>query len=242
VQYFIPVILGKTLRHVAIAYAGYYAISGDISSVVDNTSMNTLLSSVGFIVIVFGIALIAWLVRTYLESEPDPFLLNFTFFAFAGQCILTAELVREEKHVGTILVLLVPAVILLLLQIWTMRAQVEKTRERYQTILEENKIGDCSSDEIERWSNVLERITGVDFFPEFYLRIIKVGSPREKRRRQAISILPQDKFRIGKDGINSVLMMVPPSERQFLWRCYAIICALSWAVFIACIVVARWHQ
>jgi hypothetical protein len=197
-----------------------------------------------FVGIVFCIALVAWLVRTIFESEPDPFLLNFTFFAFAGHCILTAELVRQgpQDILVIVLVLLAPAIILLLLQTFTVRAQVDRTLEHYVKVLEEHTIGSRSSEEIERWAAVLLRITGVDFYPEFYLRFVKVGSPRDKRRRQAVSVLPSDKFTSGRTGITSEALIVPSADRQFLWRCYTGICIFSWLVFIICIVVARRHQ
>jgi membrane protein YqaA with SNARE-associated domain len=243
-KYFIPVLLGKVARHLIIAYAGYYTISGQLAAVLSQPSMTEFLYSGVFVGVIFGIALVAWLIRTIFESEPDPFLLNFTFFAFAGQCILTAELVREGKHEVTVFVLLVPAAVLLLFQILTIRAQVDRTLEHYQNKLDENKIGDRSPDEIGRWATILVRITGVDFYPEFYLRVIKVGSPRDKRRKQAVSILPPEKFKVGKEsnGITSDSLLIDAKDRQLLWRIYAAICILSWVVFIACILLARQQQ
>ncbi len=237
-RYFVPVLIGKVARHLLIAYAGYYAITGAFSSL-DKESVNMFLTSGVFIGVVLGIAVMAWLVRSVFESEPDPFLLNFTFFAFAGQCILTAELVREGKQQGLVLVLLVPATILLLLQIFVIRLQVERTQEHYANLLEENKIGTRSDAEIEQWASVLVRITGVDFFPEFYLKWVKLGSPRERRRKQAILAIPREHFKTGKEAISAERLLLDPRDRRALWRCYAAICFSSWFVFIICIITAR---
>jgi membrane protein YqaA with SNARE-associated domain len=241
VQYFIPVWIGKTIRHLVISYAGYYMLSHPTAIALNRSSIMEFIYSGLFIGIVFCIAVVAWLVRTIYEDEADPFLLNFTFFAFAGQCILTAELFREgpQEVMIKVAVFLVPAVILLLLQVFTIRLQVSKTVEHYAKVLDEHKIGDHSPSEIDGWASVLVRITGVDFFPEFYQKYIKVGSPREKRRKQAILVLPPDKF--AKDGLKSEDLIVPPEDRQFLWRCYFFIFLFSWLVFIACIVFARRH-
>jgi membrane protein YqaA with SNARE-associated domain len=243
-RYFIPVLLGKTVRHLVIALAGYYTISGKVTSILREAPMTDYLNSGVFVGILFCIALVAWLVRTVFEDEPDPLVLNFTFFAFAGQCILTAEVARElTKESVLVLVLLAPAILILLLQIFTIRAQLNKTLEHYAKVLDEYKIGDRSPVEIERWAAVLARITGVDFFPEFYQHYIKVGSAREKRRRQAVEVLPRDAFRIGGDtGIKPDKLIVPPDERRVLWRFYVALCILSWIVFIICILAARRHQ
>jgi membrane protein YqaA with SNARE-associated domain len=251
VRYFIPVLLGKIVRHLAIAYAGYYMIDMNIELIFSYPLMVAFIDSGLFVVIVFCIALVAWLVRSVFESEPDPFLLSFTFFAFAGQCILTAEMLRgiltaEAVVVGQqeviVLVLFLPAVIFLLLQTFVVRWQVDKTVKHYERLLKSYGIGERSPEEIASWAAVLIRITGVDFFPEFYLEYIKVGSPREKRREQAVSIIPRGKFNVGDDGIVSNALIVPQEDRTLLWRCYALICFLSWAVFVICILVARSHK
>ena len=239
-RYFIPVLLGKTVRHLVIAFAGYYTITGKISLIIQEAPVTDYLNSGVFVAIVICIALVAWLVRTVFEDEPDPLVLNFTFFAFAGQCILTAEVAREgTKEAVTVLVLLAPAIIILLLQIFTIRAQLSKTLEHYVKVLDEHKIGRRSSVELDRWAAVLARITGIDFFPEFYQRYIKVGNVREKRRRQAVEVLPSDSFEVSMIEPNKLI--VPPNERRFLWRCYVGLCILSWLVFIICILVSRRH-
>ncbi len=259
-RYFFPVLLGKIIRHLAIAYAGYYSINMDISTVVNNTQTIPFIDSFVFVPIVLCVALIAWIVRSFLESEPDPLVLNFTFFAFAGQCILTADLVRnimtaESAIVGKqdviVLVLFLPAVILLFLQVNIVGWQVDKTRDYYEKLLAkpEHNIGNLPPDKIEHWAAVLVRITGVDFFPQFYTYYIKLATPRDKRRKQAVSILPEDKFKIKKntaaediEGINANSLIIHPEEdRKLLWQFYVWTCVASWLVFVGCIIVARWR-
>lgn len=241
-RYFLPVLLGKTVRHLVIAYAGYHMISGKLPLIIERVSMIIFNDTAWFVVGVFGIALLAWLVRSLAESEPDPFLLNFTFFAFAGQCVLTGELIHDGTLKGAVIGLDLAASILVIIQVLIFKQQVSRTLEHYEDVLERNNIGGCSPDEIERWAAVLVRITGVDFYPEFYTRISRGLGPRDKRRRQAVLILPRDKFRDGGGGVTPATLTVPPEERQALWRLYAGTCILSWVIFILCIVVARWHQ
>jgi membrane protein YqaA with SNARE-associated domain len=239
-RYFFPVLLGKVLRHLVIAYAGYLVISRNVLSGVDKDMLTSLLASGVFLMAVLGIAVVAWVVRSFAESDPDPFLLNLTFFAFAGQCILTGELARENRAGGPVLVLLLFAMILVLFQVLTIRNQATKTLEHYRVILQANHIGRRTSAEIDQWAAVLLRITGVDFYPEFWSRWSFGIGPRAARREQAVSILPADTF--DRQTVTADLLTVPTQQRKGLWRAYAIICALSWFVFILCILVAKRHQ
>jgi hypothetical protein len=138
-------------------------------------------------------------------------------------------------------------VILLLLQILTVRAQAERTLEHYANLLEHYRFDDCTSEDIKHWAVILLHITGVDFFPEFYMNYMKMPTghdhgPLDKLRRQAISSLPRTKFKCGEDGITSNALLVPFESRRILWRLYAGICILSWSVFIACILIVTRHQ
>lgn len=244
VRYFIPVLLGKIVRHLAIAYAGYYSITAGIPTLLDKPTMFTYIDSGLFVAAVVGIAVVAWLVRSFAESDPDPLLLNLTFFAFAGQCILTAELIGKEKPVGAIIGLDLLALILVIVQIIVLKAQVSTTLEHYKDLLDRNKSGIVSSEQIDRWADVLVRITGVDFYPEFYIRLFQGFGPRDQRRKQAVFVLTQshNQFKIGNDAITVDALKVPPQNRQFLWRIYAIGCGISWALFIFCILFARRYQ
>ena len=203
--------------------------------------MITYIESTLLVAVVLSIALLFWMARSFLESDPAPLLSNFTFFAFFGQSILTVELLREGIQNGLVLGLLLIGVCLVLFQIFIVRAQTEMTFKHYIHLLERNKIGNISLNQIEKWADVLLRITGVDFFPEFYQQYVKVGGPREKRRWQAVSILPSVEFKCGDDGIRSESLLIPPDSRRFLWRAYVMICICSWIVFIISTLVARRH-
>jgi hypothetical protein len=202
------------------------------------------IESISFIAAVLGITLLVWLVRSIAESNPDPFLLNLTIFAFAGQCVATAERVREANASGVVFALLLIAVILLLLQAFIIRTEWATTIRHYKEVLESNKVGELSSAEIERWALLLLRITGVDFYPEFYMGITAGPrhGPRHNLRKQAISILPPSEFKVGSSGVTASALIVPAHERKWLWRTYVLICMLSWSVFIVSLLVPAWHE
>src|ERR1044071_8956453 len=204
--------------------------------------MNNYIEPLLFVAVLILIALISWLVRTFLESNPAPLLSNFTFFAFAGQCILTPEQVREGIPNGTVFGLLLVGLCLLLFQVLTIRAQAQKTLEHYTHLLEENRVGNLPSDQIKHWAELLLHITDVDFFPEFYAKLIDFNvSPLQRRRNEAIWILSANQFRLGPGGITPDSLLVPREERRLLWRLYVAICFLSWNIFIMSIFLARPH-
>jgi len=203
--------------------------------------MFALIGSGGFIVSVLGIAFFSWLIRSFAESDYEPFLVHLTFFAFAGQLIRTGELIREHNpDMPLVLSLLLFAAIMVLLQNAVLRFQSARTLEHYKAVLFKysNK---ANSTDVEHWAPVLVRITGVDFYPEFYMKLnTGLGSgPREKLRREGVSIVPGDLFNCGETSINSEALMVPPEGRRFLWRCYVLVCISSWVVFIGCLLVPR---
>jgi membrane protein YqaA with SNARE-associated domain len=240
-RYFLPILLAKTLRHVVIAYAGFYSISLHIGSVLNDTSMTEFLNSGWFVVAIFGIALLVWGVRSIAESEPDPFVLNFTFFAFAGQCVLTAELARLDKINGTAAGLALLGFITLLVQIAVFRGQVYKTTEHYKTLLQKFNPDKYNDAEIDKWAEAIVRITGVDFWPQLYQGwSSSFGSgPRGKRRSQALMVLNNGGFKCGEGGLTAEALTVPEDIRTWPWRFHAFLCFLSWAVFIACMQVAK---
>lgn len=201
------------------------------------------IDTIWYIAAVVGIALVAWLVRSFVESNPDSFLLNITFFAFAGQCVFTAQMMREGLSIAVLSVLLLIGLSLLVFQVLIFRAQALKTLEHYQRVLEENKLVSLTSSEIEHWATMLIRITGVDFYPEFYNTMSKGfgRGPRAKRRKEAISILPQDRFKSGSDGVTIDSLLVPPDERKWLWRSYAFTSLSAWLFFITSILVTSWR-
>jgi membrane protein YqaA with SNARE-associated domain len=62
-RYFAPVLLGRTLRHVVIAYAGYYTTTRSIRAVFHSITNITVIDSQGFIVGACN-AFFAWLIRS----------------------------------------------------------------------------------------------------------------------------------------------------------------------------------
>lgn len=233
-KYFVPVLLGRTLRHVIIAYAGFYTISWHLRFLAPGTTMTLFLGSLPVIGAIMLIALAAWLVRTFAESDPDPLILNFTFFAFAGQCILTNEL-RKVMDPGWVLGLSLVAAVLVLLQVLTIRGHADVTLERYKTVLRDNKNDNCTPADIEHWAVALLRITGRDFSPQFF----GLG---KKRRQEALSVLPESLFKLGEDGIASTTLTIPEELRTWRWWAYVGICVASWLVFLGCILIVRIHK
>jgi hypothetical protein len=193
-----------------------------------------------------------WLLRTSVESEPDPFFLNLTFFAFAGQFIRTAELLAEGKCPKLGLFLLdCAAVLAVLFQVIVYRAHARTTKSHYKKKLAEFRQEHCSDGDVEHWATVMLEITGVDFQPMGYkwLALLFGGEPREKSRAVAYSVLPDDKFRLNKAGASSPvststgpesklglmeedLTLPAKTERKNLWRAYWVLCLLCWFLFI----------
>lgn len=182
--------------------------------------MNTYIETTVFIGVVFSVALLFWVVRSINEAEPAPLLSTLTYFAFVGECILIIEMLREDLVKGPVLALFPLDLLLLLCQIYIIRAQRVATFDHYVRVLDENRIGNIKSADIEKWANVMLRITGVDFYPEFYYEILKGSNPRERRRSQAVWILPPAEFRLGAAGISLESLLIPPQDRRFLWRAY----------------------
>jgi membrane protein YqaA with SNARE-associated domain len=241
-RYFLPILLAKTLRHVVIAYAGFYSIHLHIGSVLDEIPMTEFLNSSWFVVAVFGIGLLVWSVRSVAESEPDPFVLNFTFFAFAGQLVVTAELwVRQDKVNATVAGLALFGLLTVLVQILVFRDQIDKTTEHYKTLLQKYKPDKYNDAEIDKWAEVIVRITSVDFWPQLYRGLGSSFSsgPRGRRRRQALMVLNDGGFKCGEGGITADSLTVPEDERRWSWRFHAGLFLLSWAILVWCINAAK---
>ncbi|HKP05079.1 MAG TPA: hypothetical protein VJU77_17145 [Chthoniobacterales bacterium] len=199
--------------------------------------MTRLVGSLPFIGAVILIALLAWAVRSFAESDPDPLILNFTFFAFAGQCILTPELLKAidpEKVFGLLLV----AAVLVVLQIFTVRDHADVTLECYRSVLENNKTDNCTEADINHWAVALVRFTGRDFAPQFDSESFGSES-RGKRKREAIAVLPATLFKLGEGKITLSSLTVPDSLRIWRWRNYVAICIATWLVFLASILIVR---
>lgn len=205
----------------------------------------TLCDSLEFVGIVVAIAIFAWLIRSLVESEPDPLLLNLTFFAFAGQCVLTSELIGENKPVDVIKLIWwldLITFILVLIQVRIVMAHTSTTIEHYEKLLRDNK---ADENKIGEWAEILFRITGTDLFPQFYQEYFKIRFLKNtpgRRRRQAISILPRELFKENNHKIDEEALLIEADDRKWLWRIYAGVCLIAWILFIVCIVVGRKHQ
>ncbi|HKP03384.1 MAG TPA: hypothetical protein VJU77_08505 [Chthoniobacterales bacterium] len=208
----------------------------------------SLLTNVfAFSSVVFAIALLSWIMRTLVESDPDPFLLNLTFFAFAGQSIRTIEFIYNGHTNGFLLFLGLIAVGIVGCQALILRAHMHTTKTHYKALLAEYKKTSCSDHEIEHWASVVLQITGTDFSPGNYfgfkgLEKVFPSGPRAKSRMDALSILPETDFRKAGpsgSGLTAELLVVPAEDRVTLWCLYRRACAAAWIVFMIAILISQ---
>ncbi len=223
-QYFSPVALGKIVRHVGIAYLGANVIPVSRAVWGDGGWMAVLANAdLTFVVVVLVIAIVVWGLRSFVESDPDPLVLNLTFFAFAGQCIRTAEVINAGQQPAGLLGALLPVSILLVLaQVAVTKLQLKRTALHYNKILREKGF---KIDQAGYWAEGLVRITGVDYYPQFK------GYVRSDRREQAVSLLQSS-----CPGLMPEDLIVPEVNRTLLWRAYVGICVLSWFCFLGAMI------
>lgn len=188
-----------------------------------------------FFLSILGIAFVLWLVRSLVESEPDPFFLNFTFFAFAGQLIRTSELVADDLDRPLHLGLLLGAAVVVGAQIVVSRNHNSATIEHYENLLRRHKRKACSDVEIERWAKLLLKVTGVDFLPGGYAwfaiaPFLGKKEPRKKRREEGILILPSTKF-VTSEFSAADLVVPAEGDRRTLWTLYVTCCVAAWILF-----------
>ena len=205
-----------------------------------------MVNSIGFIVGVVIIALFCWWLRSKIESDPEPFFLNLTFFAFAGQFIKFAELTfdaivhgRWLPGFGTLFFLLAGATGLVLAQARVMWWHMQMTSAHYEELLKRKLKKDNHG--VERWKTVLLRITGVDLFPGGYrwLKLLYPVEPRAGSRELAVFALPHDGFRT-KKGIGANDLVLPVTgERRIYWWLYVLICICSWGLFVYAMIFAQ---
>ena len=196
--------------------------------------MTLSIVSVSFIVSVLFIALTCWYLRSRIESDPEPFFLGLTFFAFAGQFIRSVEWTsktiwegRVLPGLGWLLFLLGIAGATVVLQAFVLKVHMQITRVHYCDLLRDAQIkpNPTRDHQIESWADVLLRLTGVDFFPGGYQWLRKFfptqTEPRERSRRLAVSVLPPKEFRIKSGGVtgqkeagNSLQASGGESQRQ----------------------------
>lgn len=209
--------------------------------------MTLSVNSIGFILGVFLIALLCWYLRTRIESNPEPFFLSLTFFAFAGQFIKFAEstaLVIARERVfpgyGKMVILVACGVGTVVAQAYVLKVHMQITTAHYTGLLDQYaKPG--HKDHVDRWANVLLRITDVDFFPGGYGWLKQFfptkTEPKLRSRNLAVLALPSKEFRVSSDGtgdgITAKLLEVPPtSQRRFYWWSYVALCGLAWLWFL----------
>jgi len=194
--------------------------------------------TIAFIAAVLIIAILTWVLRTLVESDPDPFFLNLTFFAYVGQCIKTSELIRAGCVQRSIIYLILLATFTVLIQVMILRTQKRATLAHYKKLLSESKTDKCSDNEIEHWAVSLLHVSGIDFHPGYYkwLKLIAFvfTEPREKSREDALSILPGGHF----NGLTPGQLIVGDEPRMKLWYWYLGICLLSWLLFVVEVIVA----
>lgn len=193
-----------------------------------------------FIIAILIIAITTWIMRGLVESDPDPFLLNLTFFAFAGQCIRTSELIRDGAFNGLLALLLLFAFLVVLSQVVIMRAHMKTTLMHYKGLLAKYKTESCIESEIDHWADALLQITGVDFSPGLYRWLaIAFAEPREKSRKNAFSILPGSRFQVAPaSDFRAESLIVPVSERRPLWYFYLATCLAAWGIFILAMILS----
>jgi hypothetical protein len=197
--------------------------------------------SIGFFVAVAVIALVLWGLRSIVESEPDPFFLNLTFFAFAGQCIRTGEVIGAKTETGLHFGLLVAGVLFLVMQVIVTTKHEKVTIRHYKKRLEQAKKGDCPPGEIDRWAKLLVKISGTDFSPGSYswLTIFFPGEPKEESKKQATSILPDTQFDKESEWLSPEGLTVTEPDRTRYWLPYILIPIFSWLVFGLVMFVSR---
>lgn len=188
------------------------------------------------------IALLMWVCRSFVQSDPDPLYLNLTFFAFTAQCLRTVDFAGDGANESFLIKLLAPGALMVLVQVRIMQAHMKTTLAHYQALLRAHRMPRCSDGDVAHWASILLLITGVDFAPGSYgwLRSLFDAEPREKRRIEAFSILPKNRFRVDHEsGLTADALTVPLERRRRLWFLYVFTFILSWTVFVIALVKAQ---
>lgn len=236
-RYFVPVLIGKVFRHVAIAYAGQVVVGQGYKMPIGAFGPASYVVVNYFLVLSLGF--LAWLYRTLAAEDPDPFLLNMTLFATFGQLILLVQsMFSKQGPLGVLVLLGFGSFILIVVQVFAFHRQVDLTREHYTALLTTYKTADTMDHTVEHWAEVAVKVTGVDFYPEWYENLSKLfKNHRAERRKMAHSILPSANFKVQE--FSPADFTVPEDQRKGPWRFYAILCGLSWAVYLVSSLIAR---
>lgn len=189
---------------------------------------------IGFFIAVAFIALLLWFFRSVVESQPDPFFLNLTFYACAGQCIKTGEAIATQTATaGRLSLLLLPALFLLWMEVFVTKTHEKVTIKHYKKQLEKAQKERCTPGEIDRWAKLLVKISGTDFSPGSYswLTFVFEGEPKEESKKQARSILDGTQFDKDSEFLTPDGLTVSPPEQKRYWLPYILIPVGSWFVF-----------
>lgn len=100
---------------------------------------------IGFIFGLLLVGLTVWYIRARLESNPEPFFLSFTFFAFAGQFVRSAEWSAKPVFggvippgLGRLWILVGIGAVTAALQVVVMGVHFAMTRAHYRKSIEES--------------------------------------------------------------------------------------------------------
>ncbi len=209
----------------------------------------------GFVLI---LALALWFLRSKrMELQPDPFFLNLTFFAFAAQSIRTLEAWQTGRANSWLWLWWGVGFMLLGLELAVISQHEKLTIMHYEDFLEKANLKAVDKaeregtakipwppGEINRWAKLMVRISGTDFLlgSLWLLASVFEDQPKEKSKRDAVSILPTSEFvPPPKDSISRELA-VPDLDRKRFGSLYIIFSALSWIVLILALFASRGEQ
>lgn len=200
-----------------------------------------MLGDILLLTVIFGIALFIWAVRTLIETDPDPFFLYLTFFAFAGQCTRTAEVFRTEDTTRLHGVLFLIGLGVIMSQVFVMRGHRMLTSAHYKELLTHSNT-DHLENEVDRWVAVLLRITRVDLYPGGYKWLpafVFKTEPREQSRKDAVWVLPGERFQKSETGLTPASLEVPESgDRRRLWSLYVGLAVVAWLCFAGAVLIS----
>lgn len=196
-------------------------------------ALTSAIGPLGFLAVVAVLAVLAWIFRSFCEHNPDPLLLNMTFFAFAGQWIWTIEHLLAGRPRTLLLLIAFGELFVAVLQAIVFRQQVWSTKRHYQSLISNGR-SELIASQHGHWPAVMVSITGIDFYPELYdgLSDLFVEQPRDERRKLLVSILPNE-----LRDITPEMLKLPFSGRRTLWHFYVALCALSWVGFLSSVFV-----
>lgn len=227
------------------------------------------INSIGFVVGVFIIAIGCWWLRSQIQSNPEPFWLSLTFFAFAGQFIRFAEatfrVIATQKTFpgyGRMFFLVALGIVFVLVQAVVMAGHVQMTKRHYTSLLDPH----LSSDTLRSlWTEVLLRVTNVDLHPGGYQWLRKMfpanEEPKERSRKLAFAVLSREgvisdgaagksleesettlleRTRTSDKPITIEALIVPDTRgRTVYWWSYVLLCILSWVAFLVAMTISQ---